>query len=115
MKSPSPIDRRSSTQYDEEFIIRDFFDDRKGRFFVDVDSYHWQEFSTTRFLEKHLDWSGIAIDAQAGLAESYKKNRPKTKFFSYAVSDKSGVTLEVAHEPRVRPPCRARPGCDRRR
>jgi FkbM family methyltransferase len=83
------------SQNDEELLIRDFFDDRKGGFFVDVGSYHWEELSTTNFLEKHLGWSGIAIDAQAGFAEGYKKYRPKTKFFSYAVTDHSGDTLKL--------------------
>jgi hypothetical protein len=83
------------SQNDEELILRDFFDDREGGFFVDVGSYHWEELSTTYFLEKYLGWSGIAIDAQAGFAEGYKKYRPKTKFFSYAVTDHSGDTLKL--------------------
>jgi len=83
------------SQNDEELLIRDFFDDRKGGFFVDVGSYHWEEISTTYFLEKYLGWSGIAIDAQKEFAEGYKKYRPKTKFFSYAVTDHSGDTLQL--------------------
>lgn len=83
------------SQNDEELIIRDFFNDRKGGFFLDVGSYHWEELSTTYFLEKYLGWNGIAIDAQAGFAEGYKKYRPKTKFFSYAVTDHSGDTLKL--------------------
>jgi len=83
------------SQGDEEIVIRDFFDDRKGGFFLDVGSYHWKDLSNTYFLEKYLGWSGIAIDAQAAFAEGYKQNRPKTKFFSYAVTDKSGETLKL--------------------
>jgi FkbM family methyltransferase len=83
------------SQNDEELIIRDFFDDRRGGFFVDVGSFHWQEVSTTYFLEKHLGWSGIAIDAQASFAEGYKKYRPRTKFVSYAVTDHSGDTIQL--------------------
>jgi len=93
-----PIPDRTKKLYsqkDEELIIRDFFDDRKGGFFVDVGSFHWRDYSTTYFLEKHLGWSGIAIDAQAGFAEGYKQNRPNTKFFSYAITDKSGETLKL--------------------
>jgi FkbM family methyltransferase len=93
-----PIPDRSKklySQFDEELIIRDFFDDRKGGFFVDVGSAQWDDLSTTYFLERYLGWHGIAIDAQAGYAEGYEKNRPKTKFFAYAVSDKSGETLKL--------------------
>jgi len=93
-----PIPDRTKKLYsqnDEEVIIRDFFDDRKDGFFVDVGAYHWEDLSTTYFLEKYLHWSGIAIDAQPEFAEGYKKFRPRTKFFSYAVSDKSGQTLKL--------------------
>jgi FkbM family methyltransferase len=93
-----PIPDRSKKLYsqnDEELILRDFFDDRKGGFFVDVGSYHWEELSTTYFFEKYLGWSGIAIDAQASFAEGYKKYRPRTKFFSYAVTDHSGDTIKL--------------------
>jgi FkbM family methyltransferase len=90
-----PRTKKLYSQNDEELLIRDFFDDRRGGFFVDVGSFHWEELSTTYFLEKYLGWSGIAIDAQAGFAEGYKKYRPKTKFFSYAVTDHSGDTLKL--------------------
>ena len=90
-----PRTKKLYSQNDEELIIRDFFNDRKGGFFLDVGSYHWEQLSTTYFLEKYLGWSGIAIDAQAGFAEGYKKYRPKTKFFSYAVTDHSGDTLKL--------------------
>jgi FkbM family methyltransferase len=93
-----PIPDRTKKLYsqnDEELLIREFFDDRRGGFFLDVGSYHWEELSTTYFLEKHLGWSGIAIDAQAGFAEGYKQFRPKTKFFSYAVTDRSGETIQL--------------------
>lgn len=87
--------RKLYSQGDEELIIREFFDDRRGGFFVDVGSYHWKELSTTYFLEKHLGWSGIAIDAQSEFAEGYRKFRPRTRFFSYAVTDRSGETLSL--------------------
>ena len=93
-----PIPDRTKKLYsqnDEELIIRDFFDDRRGGVFVDVGSNHWEELNNTYFLEKYLRWSGIAIDAQAQFAEGYKKFRPKTKFFSYAVSDRSGETVKL--------------------
>lgn len=86
------------SQFNEELIIRHFFDDRKGGFFVDVGSWHFRDGSTTYYLEKHLGWSGIAIDAQEHLRKGYDENRPNTRFFSYAVGDKSGekVTFYLA-------------------
>jgi len=93
-----PIPDRSTklySQFNEELIIRGLIDDRRGGFFVDVGSYHWKDMSTTYFLEKHLGWSGIAVDAQAELAAGYAENRASTKFFGYAVTEKSGEVLKL--------------------
>ena len=79
------------SQGKEELIIRHFFGDRRGGFFVDVGAYHWRRLSTTYYLERHLGWSGIAVDAIEDFAEGYAKNRPRTKFFSYIVTDHSGT------------------------
>jgi len=86
------------SQNDEELIIRHFFDDRRDGFFLDVGAYEWKKASTTLYLERHLGWSGIAIDAQEIYAEGYRKNRSRTKFFTYLVTDHSGDvgTLYVA-------------------
>ena len=42
------------SQQKEELIIRHFFGDREGGFFVDVGCYDWKDLSTTLYLEKHL-------------------------------------------------------------
>ncbi len=84
------------SQHDEELIIRHFFSDKKEGVFLDVGSFHWEKLSTTAYLEKHLDWTGIAIDAQARFAPGYEAHRPKTKFFSYIVTDHSG-TMETLY------------------
>lgn len=80
------------SQDDEELVIRDFFKDRKRGVFVDVGSWRPRQASTTYYLERHLGWRGIAIDAQPGLAQGYKTFRPRTRFFQYIVSDVSGET-----------------------
>lgn len=82
------------SQFNEELVIRHFFDDRRGGTFVDIGSWHWRDGSTTYYLEKHLGWSGIAVDAQDSLRPGYVENRPGTKFFSYAVADKSGEKVK---------------------
>jgi FkbM family methyltransferase len=78
------------SQFNEELVIRHFFNDRRDGFFLDVGSYHARQSSTTYYLEEKLGWSGIAIDAQVAFAGSYEKHRKNTRFFSYLVSDKSG-------------------------
>lgn len=80
------------SQHDEELIIRDFFKDRRGGFFVDVGCYDYQDLSTTFYLEKHLGWSGIGIDANQSLRADYERYRPRTRFENYVVTDQSGGT-----------------------
>ncbi len=84
------------SQFDEELVIRHFFADRRDGFFVDVGSWKPIEGSTTYYLEKHLGWSGFAIDANTGLAPGYAKSRPRTRFFGYIITDHSG-TLETLY------------------
>ncbi len=82
------------SQGDEELIIRDFFQDRREGFFLDVGAADFKSNRTTYYLEKHLDWSGMAIDALPEYAPAYEKKRPKTRFFNYIVTDHSGTVDE---------------------
>ena len=75
------------SQSQEELIIRDFFQDRKNGVFLDVGAATPVRNSNTCYLERHLDWSGIAIDALPEYAESWKRRRPKSKYFNYIVTD----------------------------
>jgi FkbM family methyltransferase len=77
------------SQDDEETLIRSFFADRRGGFFLDVGAGHPLRHSTTCYLEKHLGWSGIAVDAIAEYAEDWARERPRTRFFTYFAADKS--------------------------
>lgn len=77
-------------QHKEEPVLRHFFRDRREGFFLDVGCYKWKELSATYYLEKHLDWSGIAIDALGEFQAGWKQNRPRSHFFQYVVSDHSG-------------------------
>lgn len=77
----------------EEVIIRDYFQDKTGGFFVDVGSAHYKDLSTTYYLEKHLGWSGIGIDALAEYGAEYEVQRPRTEFVNAAVTDRSGDTI----------------------
>jgi FkbM family methyltransferase len=77
------------SQFHEELIVREFFQNRTHGFFVDVGSSHYKEHSTTFYLEKYLGWSGIAIDALEEYRAGYEMYRPRTRFFNYFVSDHS--------------------------
>jgi FkbM family methyltransferase len=81
------------SQHDEELLIRDFFQDKRDGVFVDLGCAWPIRGSTTYYLEKHLGWSGIAIDALAEYASQWAEVRPNAKFRHYAVTDHSGDTL----------------------
>jgi FkbM family methyltransferase len=83
------------SQHDEELIIRDFFQDRRDGFFVDVGAAFPKAGSTTYYLEKHLGWSGIAVDALEAYGPFWKDLRTNSKFFAYAVTDRSGGTVTL--------------------
>ena len=77
------------SQYAEEWIVRDFFQDRRDGFFVDVGAAHYRTFSNTWRLESDLGWAGIAVDAQESFRADYERYRPKTRFHTFFVNDRS--------------------------
>ena len=83
------------TEREEEWMIRDFFGDRRGGVFVDVGANHYQYASKTYYLETKLGWSGIAIEPQQKFAADYVKYRPRTRFFPLFVSDVSNDTAKL--------------------
>ena len=83
------------SENDEEWIIRDFFKDRREGFFVDVGASHYRDNSNTFYLESRLGWSGIAVDPQSMFEADYRKYRPRTRFFSLFVSDASNETATL--------------------
>lgn len=82
------------SEHDEELIIRDFFQDRRNGFFVDVGASDYKIHSTTYYLERHLGWRGIAIDAIAGYEDGYLLNRKRTRFYSFFVGNKSDAEID---------------------
>ncbi|MCX6544260.1 MAG: FkbM family methyltransferase [Acidobacteria bacterium] len=94
-------DRYGPSRYsrnEEEWIIRDYFQDRRAGSFVDVGANHYKNDSNTFYLESELGWSGIAIDPQAEFAADYRTHRPRTRFFAFFVSDTSdsNITFHLA-------------------
>jgi FkbM family methyltransferase len=82
----------------EEWIVRDFFEDRRDGVFVDIGSADARKSSNTYYLESKLGWSGVAVDALAEHAPSYAQYRPRTQFFALFVGDRSDAraTLYVS-------------------
>lgn len=78
--------------FDEELIIRDFFQDRRDGVFLDVGCAWPIDANNTYYLEKHLGWTGIGVDALSDYAEAWQRERPASRFFSFLVTDRSGGT-----------------------
>jgi len=76
------------SQGNEELIIRDFFGDRINGFFVDVGAAWPITYSNTYYLEGHLGWSGVAVDALPEYGPSWLESRPRSRFYSYFVTDR---------------------------
>lgn len=75
------------SQSKEEIVIRNFFKDRRHGFFLDVGCASPLTNSNTYYLEHHLGWTGIGVDALAEYAPAWKLKRPGSKFFAFLVSD----------------------------
>ena len=84
----------------EEWMVRDFFGDRSGGVFVDVGAAEPINGSNTYYLEHHLGWSGLAIDARAELADAYRLARPRSRFAAFFVADRTDarVSFQVLTE-----------------
>lgn len=81
------------SEFLEEWITRDVFQDRRNGVFLDVGAADFKEKNNTYFLETELGWSGIAIDAM-DYAAGYRVARPQTRFFRFFVSDRSDDVVE---------------------
>lgn len=91
------------SQFDEELIIRHFFQDERDGVFLDVGCAYPIKLNTTYYLERHLGWTGVAIDAFHYYRDQWAKERPATPLLTNAVGDEDGgwVTFHVAGEPSV--------------
>lgn len=85
-------EKKRYSVFDEELIIRDFFQDRKNGFFLDVGCAWPVAGNNTYYLERHLGWKGIAVDALEDYGPAWSEKRPGSRFFSYLVTDHSGTS-----------------------
>ena len=79
----------------EEWLIRDYFQDRRNGVFLDIGANHYRDESNTYYLETELGWSGVAIDALEECAADDRTHRPRTRFFALFASDVAGSTAQL--------------------
>lgn len=90
-----------NSEHGEEWIIRDFFQDKRDGVFLDVGAYDYKRLSNTYYLESALGWSGVAIEPQTKFAADYAKYRPRTTFVPVFASDHSEGTITLHIAPTV--------------
>lgn len=73
----------------EELIIRDFFQDRRDGFFVEIGCAWPIKNSNTYYLEKHLGWKGIGVDGLPDFAAGWREARPQSTFLNFMVTERS--------------------------
>ena len=83
------------SEYEEEWLIRDFFRDKRDGVFLDVGANHYRTFSNTYYLETELGWSGIAVEPLRQFEADYIKHRPRTRFRAFFVSDASNQEAKI--------------------
>ena len=76
----------------EEWLVRDFFQDRRDGVFLDVGANHYRDESNTYYLETQLGWSGVSVDALEAFSADYRAHRPRTQYFARFVSDVTDST-----------------------
>lgn len=79
----------TNSEHEEEWIIRDFFKDKRAGVFVDVGANDYKRFSNTFYLETMLGWSGVAVEPLREFEAGYIAHRPRTRFRAFFVSDAS--------------------------
>jgi FkbM family methyltransferase len=85
----------TNSQYEEEWIIRDFFKDKHDGVFVDVGANDYRHFSNTYYLETMMGWSGLAVEPLREFEADYVAHRPRTKFRAFFVSDASNDVAKM--------------------
>ena len=79
----------------EEWIARDFFQDKREGVFLDVGASRYKEGSNTYYLETVLGWSGVAVEPQTKFAADYKTYRPRTIFVPVFAGSRSDSTTKL--------------------
>jgi hypothetical protein len=93
--------------YSQEWTAQDQFvaetlNFMKNGIFLDIGCYHYQDISNTYYLEKELNWKGIAIDLDGSFEQGWIENRPNSVFVcSDAVTMDYDALLKANNMPLV--------------
>ena len=89
----------SYSQEGEDLILKRYFSEKAGGFYVDVGAHHPKRFSNTYMFYKK-GWSGINIDAMPGSMKLFNKVRNKDINLEIAISNENKeLTFFMFNEP----------------
>lgn len=105
-RGPGPRPRRDIlntatafySQGRDELVVRDFFQDRRGCIFVDIGAGHPVNNSRSYYLERHLGWPGVALEADEDLTPIYQALRPMTRLCGDAFMGAGDSGLPLAEK-----------------
>jgi FkbM family methyltransferase len=85
----------TNSEHEEEWVLRDFFPEKRGGVFLDVGANHYQRYSNTYYLETVMGWSGIAVEPLRDFEADYIKYRPRTRFRAFFASNVSNEQAKM--------------------
>lgn len=80
---------RTFSQSGEDVVVRNYFRHRSPGFYVDVGAHHPYRFSNT-FLLYQRGWRGLNIDPLPGIAEEFRRRRPRDETLELGVAEGPG-------------------------
>ncbi len=80
------IETSFSSFYQDKWILKKIFNEKKGGYFIDVGAYDGVSNNNTILFEKYYNWNGCCIEPVKEFFLSLKKNR-KCKLINAAVSN----------------------------
>jgi len=85
----------------DRFVAETLKFSRDG-YFLDVGCHHYMSISNTYFLEKELNWKGVAVDLDCNFGRDWQTHRPNSMFVcGDAVSMNYKNLLEENNAPKV--------------
>jgi hypothetical protein len=68
------------SQIGQDKFVVDVLNNKRNGTFLDLGCNHCKNISNTFYLEKELDWSGLALDISDYYKNDWENHRPKSKF-----------------------------------
>ena len=85
--------KKSYSQINQDLQVLDFYEEKRGGFFIEIGASDGIEISNTYLLETQYEWKGICVEPIPYRYEKLVVNRPNSKCSDKAVIGVSGLKL----------------------